>query len=155
MVETVLEIANPTAEIWAAKQLANVARQFEAHRTGREPESVTAVLLDDSLVITLREALSSAEQEAAKTPVGAAQVRESHRQHFLTSSDSLRHEIEAITGVAVLEATSEVTTLTGTVVLVFLLAASVAASTWSESKSESTSLDSSGSKVKPDEGGEG
>ena len=154
MVETLLETENRTAEIWAAKQLADVARQFETHRTGRAPDSVTAVLSDDSLVITLRGALSSAEQEAAKTPVGAAQVRESHRQHFLISDSSLRHEVETITGVAVLEVTSEVTTLTGTVVLVFLLAASVAASTWTEAKIEPTSLDSSGSKEKPDEGGE-
>ena len=54
-----------------------------------------------------------------------------------------------------LEATSEVATLNGTVVLDFLLATGVAASTWTESKSDPTSLDSSGSKVKPDVGGEG
>ena len=159
MVETQLEMTldseNPTAEIWAAKQLAGVARQSETHRTGRAPDSVTAVLVDDSLVITLRGCLSSAEKETAKTPDGAAQVRELHRQLFLSTSAPLRQEVETITGVAVLEATSEVSTLTGTVVLVFMLAANVAASTWSESKSDPTSLDSSGSKVKPDVGGEG
>lgn len=160
MVETPTETAtptseNPTAEIWAAKQLTDVARQFETHRTGRAPNSVTAVMVDNKLVITLRGALSTAEQEAVKTPDGAAQIREAHRQLFLTTSASLRHEIETIVGVDVLEATSEVTTLNGTVVLDFLLASGVVASTWTESKIEPTSVDSSGSKEKPDAGGEG
>ena len=165
MVETPTETAtptsenpaseNPTAEIWAAKQLADVARQFETHRTGRAPNSVTSVMVDNKLVITLRGALSTAEQEAAKTPDGAAQIREAHRQLFLTTCDSLRQEVATIVGVAVLEATSEVTTLNGTVVLDFLLATGVVASTWTESKMEPTSLDSSGSKEKPDVGGEG
>lgn len=146
--------ADPPADIWAAKQLADLARQFETHRTGRAPESVTAVLIDDSLVITLRGELSSAEQEMAKTPAGAAQVRENHRQLFLASGSSFQQQIEVLTGVAVLEATSEVATHNGTVVYVVLLAACVEASTWTESKTEPTSLDSSGSKEKPDEGGE-
>lgn len=148
-------IADPPSDIWAAKQLADLARQFETHRTGRVPESVTAVLIDASLVITLRGVLSAAETELAKTPVGAAQVRENHRQLFLASGSLLQQQIEVLTGVAVLEATSEVATHTGTVVYVVLLATGVEASTWTESKCEPTSLDSSGSKENPDTGGEG
>ena len=41
------------SEIGAAKQLADVACQFEKEWTGRMPESVTAALVDDSLVITV------------------------------------------------------------------------------------------------------
>ena len=149
------DIADAPSDIWAAKQLADLARQFETHRTGRAPDSVTAVLIDNSLVITLRGVLSSAEQELAKTPVGAAHVRENHRQLFIASGGSLQHQIEVLTGVAVLEATSEVATHTGTVVYVVLLASSVEASTWTEAKSEPTSLDSSGSNEKSDTGGEG
>ena len=149
------DIVDPPSDIWLAKQLADLARQFEMHRTGRAPESVTAVLIDDSLVITVRGVLSSAETELAKTPVGAAQVRESHRQVFVATGSSLKQQIAVLTGVAVLEATSEVSTHNGTVVFVVLLASGVAASTWTESKSQPTSLDSSGSKEKPDTGGEG
>lgn len=149
------DIADPPSDIWLAKQLADLARQYEMHRTGRAPESVTAVLIDDSLVITVRGMLSSAETELAKTPVGAAELRENHRQGFLTSGSSLQQQIAALTGVAVVEATSEVSTHSGTVVFVILLASSVAVSTWTESKSQPTSLDSSGSKEKPDVGGEG
>ena len=135
------ERAEPLAEIGAAKQVADVVRQFEKQRTGRMPVSVTAALEDDSLVITLHGELSPAEIDLATTPDGAAEVQELHRQLFLTSCGSLLKEIEVITGVAVLEATSEVTTDTGTVVQVFLLAASVPASTWNELASELTSVD--------------
>ena len=106
------------------------------------PKSVTAVLSEDTLVITLHGALSLAETALAKSPAGAAQVQEFHRQLFNDSSDSMRQEIKRITGVEVREATVEVATTTttvvkaltnGTVVQVFLLADSVAAGNWSGS----------------------
>ena len=147
MIATQLEIETPSeraelpSEIGAAKQLADVVRQFEKERTGRMPVSVTAELVDVSLVITLHGELSPAEMDLAKTPEGVTEVQELHRKLFLTSCGSLLKEIEVITGVAVLEATSEVTTDTGTVVQIFVLAASVPSSTWTELSSELTSVD--------------
>lgn len=114
-----------------AKQVALAACDFEQERTGHAPKSVTVVLSDDTLVITLRGMLSPVEMDLARGPAGAAQVQEFHRQLFKNSCDSLRREIEKITLVDVREATSEVATETGTVVQVFLLAGSVAAGTWS------------------------
>ena len=125
-----------------AKQVALAACDFEQQRTGNMPKSVTAVLSEDTLVITLHGALSPAETALAKSPAGAAQVQEFHRQLFNDSSDSMRQEIKRITGVEVREATVEVATTTstvvkaltnGTVVQVFLLADSVAAGNWSGS----------------------
>jgi uncharacterized protein YbcI len=98
------------------------------------------MLNEDTLVITLQGVLSPAEKEMAKTPMGAAQMQEFHRQLFANSSDSLRQEIERITGAPVREASAEIETTTGafmhvfttgTVVEVFLLASSVPASSWS------------------------
>ena len=116
-----------------AKQVARAACDFEQQRTGNVPESVTVVLSEDTLVIMLHGALSPAEQALAKSPAGAAQVQEFHRQLFLNSCGVLRRDLERITGVDVREATSEVTTETGTIVQVFLLADSVAAGSWSGS----------------------
>jgi uncharacterized protein YbcI len=93
-------------------------------------------------VITLRGALSPAEKTLAKSPAGAAQMQEFHRQLFASSAESLRQEIKRITGVEVREATAQVETATGavmqlfapgTVVQVFLLARRVPADTWSGS----------------------
>jgi uncharacterized protein YbcI len=123
-----------------AQQIAQAASAFEQRRTGRAPHSVGVILSENTLVITLHGALSPAEKALAKSPAGAAQVQEFHRQLFIDSADSLREEIKRITGVEVREATAEVEPTsgtvvqvftTGTVVQVFLLASGVPAGSWS------------------------
>ncbi len=126
-----------------ARQIAQAATVFERQRTGNTPKSVTVVLSDTTLVITLHGALSEAEKALAKSPAGAAQVQDFHRQLFANASDSLRREIKRITGVGVREATAEIESTTGTVVGVFttgttvqvyLLAHAVPAESWSGSE---------------------
>jgi len=123
-----------------AQQIAQAAMAFEQERTGQAPKSVTVVLGENTLVITLHGALSAAEQALARSPEGAAKVQEFHRQLFVNASDSLRQQIKRITGVEVREATAEVEPATGTVVGVFtsgttvqvyLLAQNVPTETWS------------------------
>ena len=123
-----------------AQQIAQAASAFEQRRTGRTPQSVAVILSENTLVITLHGALSPAERALAKSPAGAAQMKEFHRQLFIDSADSLRDEIKRITGVDVREATAEVEPTsgtvvqvftTGTVVQVFLLASGVTAGSWS------------------------
>jgi uncharacterized protein YbcI len=127
-----------------AEQIAQAAIAFEKKRTGHAPKSVTVVMSDNTLMITLHGALSPAEVALAQSPAGAAQVQEFHRQLFTSVAHSLREEIKRITGVEVREATAEVepTTgtvvqafTTGTVVQVFLLACDVPSETWSGSGS--------------------
>jgi uncharacterized protein YbcI len=123
-----------------AQQIATAAIAFEQQRTGHTPKSVTVVMSDNTLMITLHGALSPAERALAKSPVGAAKLQDFHRQLFTSAADSLRQEIKRITGVEVREAVAEVepTTgtvvqafTTGTVVQVFLLASDVPSETWS------------------------
>lgn len=102
-----------------AEQVARAASAFETRRTGHSPSSVTVVLSEDTLVITLHGALSPAEKAMAASPEGAARVQEFHRQLFATSADLLRREIERITGVDVREAAAEVEMATGSVVHAF------------------------------------
>jgi uncharacterized protein YbcI len=131
-----------------ARQIAQAASVFEQQRTGNTPKSVTVVLSDTTLVITLHGALSEAEKALAKSPEGAAQIQDFHRQLFANASESLRQEIRRITGVEVREATAEVEPTTGTVVGVFttgttvqvyLLAHAMAAESWSESQPDDQS----------------
>ena len=119
-----------------ARQVARVAIAHQEERTGHAPASVIVDLSEDTLVITLHDALTPAEKALARTPAGAAQVQEFHRQLFLASSDPLRKEIKRIIGREVREAAAEVEPASGTVVhafttgnvvQVFLLAASVPA----------------------------
>jgi uncharacterized protein YbcI len=124
-----------------AQQIAQAAVVFEQRRTGHTPKSVTAVMSENTLMITLHGALSPAEKALAQSPAGAAQMQDFHRQLFTNAADSLRQEIKRITGVEVREATAEVEPTTGTVVQaftsgtvvqVFLLARGVPSETWSE-----------------------
>jgi uncharacterized protein YbcI len=126
-----------------AEKIAEAAKAFEQARTGHQPKSVTVVVSDDALVITLHGALSEAEKTLAQNPAGAAKVQEFHRQLFASASETLREEIESITGVKVREAKAEIEpstgTLvevfaTGTVVQVFLLADSVETDVWSNDR---------------------
>ncbi len=113
-----------------AQQVALAASEFQQQCTGHAPQSVTAVLSGQTLVITLQGALSLAELALATSPAGAAQVQEFHRQLFATSADMLRDEIKRITGVEVCESTAEVQSATGTMVQVFLLAHGLPDETW-------------------------
>src|SRR5271155_320866 len=125
-----------------AQQIAQAAIAFEQRRTGNHvPKSVTVVLSEGTLVVTLHDALSPAEKALAQNPAGAAQVQEFHRQLFANSSGSLCQEIRRITGMEVREATAQLEPAsgavvqaftTGTVVQVFQLAGSVPAESWSE-----------------------
>jgi uncharacterized protein YbcI len=129
-----------------AEQVALAAAAFEERRTGHVPKSVTVVLGEGTLVITVHGALSPAERALAQTPDGASQVQEFHRQLFDDSADWLRNEIKRITGVEVREAKAEIETKTGTVVQVFttgtmvqvfLLATDIPAETWNGRASHS------------------
>ena len=126
-----------------ARQIAKAAIAFEQRRTGNHvPKSVTVVLCEGTLVITLHEALSPAEKVMSQSAAGAAKVQEFHRQLFASSSDSLRQEITRITGMEVREASAQIEPAsgavvqaftTGAVVQVFLLSGSGPTETWSES----------------------
>jgi uncharacterized protein YbcI len=122
-----------------AQRIADAAGELGMQRTGLMPTGVSVVQSDGTLVITLRGALSPAEQALAKSPAGALQVQEFHRQLFASNASALRAEIKRITGVEVREATAEVEPSTGTVVAVFatgtivqvfLLNSSIPAETW-------------------------
>ena len=101
------------------QQLSRMAGGLQEQRTGLAPKSVTAVLSEDTLVVTLYGALTPAEKALARTPEGAAQIQEFHRQLFSNESESMRREIKRITGREVREATAEIETATGAVVHAF------------------------------------
>jgi uncharacterized protein YbcI len=112
-------------ESTVAKQVAEAVMAFQQKMTGHAPKAVTVVLSQDTLVVTLHEALSPAEKDLAKSPAGAAKVEEFHRQLFSNSSQSLLDEIHKITGVEVWEAVAEVEPSTGDVVQAFTRSAMV------------------------------
>lgn len=102
-----------------AEQIARVASRLQEQRTGHPPTAVTVILGEDTLVVNLHDALTPAEKALAKSPAGAAQVQDFHRQLFANSTAEMREAIMRITGRQVREAAGEIETATGTVVHAF------------------------------------
>ncbi len=126
-----------------AQQVAEAASEFQEQRTGRRPTAVSTALCGDTLVVTLRGALSPAEQALAQNPEGAVKVQEFHRRLFQNSVNLLWQEITRITGVAVREAAAEIRTASsavslafsdGTMVQVFQLAGAIPVQAWNASE---------------------
>jgi uncharacterized protein YbcI len=61
--------ASPAA---VSKQLAEMALAMHATRTGHTPKAVTVVASDETVVVTLHEALTPAEKILARTEDGAS-----------------------------------------------------------------------------------
>jgi len=102
-----------------SKQLAEIALSMQSERTGHTPKAVTVVASDDTVVLTLHEALTPAEKILAKSEAGAAKVEQYHRALFAVSCDELRKEIQRLTGRKVREAAVVVEPATGAIVHAF------------------------------------
>jgi uncharacterized protein YbcI len=114
-----------TPALSMAHQVAQAVMAHQENTTGHAPKAITVVLSQDTLVVTLHEALSPAEKDLARDPAGAVKVQEFHRQLFTHSSQALRDEIQRITGVRVREAVAEIEPTTGAVVQAFTSSATV------------------------------
>jgi uncharacterized protein YbcI len=101
------------------KELAQIALSLQTERTGHSPKAVTVVASDETVVVTLHEALTPAEKLLARSVAGAAQVEGYHRALFAVSCDQLRAEIQRLTGRKVKESAVVVEPATGAIVHAF------------------------------------
>jgi uncharacterized protein YbcI len=124
----------------AAQEIAKATIAFQRECTGVVPASVTVLLGEKTLVVTLHDALSPAEKLLARSAAGAARVEEYHRQLFRNSATALHKELQRILGVEVHESSMEIEPGTGRVVevlpsgnlvQVFRLAQAVEPLSWS------------------------
>lgn len=112
-------MSNPMSSAEVSKELAQIALAMQSERTGHTPKAVTVVASDDTVVLTLHEALTPAEKILARTEEGAAKVEQYHRALFAVSCDELRKEIQRLTGRRVREAAVVVEPATGAIVHAF------------------------------------
>jgi len=102
-----------------SQELAKIALAMQSERTGHSPKAVTVVASDETVVLTLHEALTPAEKILARSEQGAAKVEQYHRALFAVSCDELRKEIQRLTGRKVREAAVVVEPATGAIVHAF------------------------------------
>jgi uncharacterized protein YbcI len=123
-----------------AKQIAEAVGAFELRTGSYLPKSISVVMSECTLVITLQGALSPIEQTLAQSAKGADRLQDFHHALFANTPGSLRQEIQKITGMDVCEASTEVepddgavakVSTSGTVVHVLLLDGNVPTDTWS------------------------
>ena len=100
-------------------ELARLALAMQSERTGHTPKAVTVVASNETVVLTLHEALTPAEKILARTESGAVKVEQYHRALFAVSCDELRNEIQRLTGRKVREAAVVVEPATGAIVHAF------------------------------------
>ena len=62
-------------DLTIAEHLAEMASALQLQRTGHAPRAVTVILSEDTLVVTLHDALTPAERALAESPAGAEQVQ--------------------------------------------------------------------------------
>ena len=102
-----------------SKELAEIALSMQSERTVHTPKAVTVVASDETVVLTLHEALTPAEKILARTEAGAAKVEQYHRALFAVSCDELRREIQRLSGRKVREAAVVIEPATGAIVHAF------------------------------------
>lgn len=102
-----------------ARELAEIALSMQASRTGHAPTAVTVVASDETVVVTMHEALTPAEKILARSERGASQVEDYHRALFAVSCEEMRKEIQRLTGRKVRESAVVVEPATGAIVHAF------------------------------------
>jgi uncharacterized protein YbcI len=112
-------MSQPLSSSQLSKELAQIALAMQAERTGHTPKAVTVVASEDTVVLTLHEALTPAEKILASSESGAAKVEQYHRALFAVSCDELRREIQRLTGRKVREGAVVVEPATGAIVHAF------------------------------------
>lgn len=112
-------MSEPVSPANFTKELAQIALSMQSERTGHTPKAVTVVASEETVVLTLHEALTPAEKILARTESGAAKVEQYHRALFAVSCDELRKEIQRLTGRRVREAAVVVEPATGAIVHAF------------------------------------
>ena len=112
-------MGEPMSSVDLSKELAHIALAMQSERTGHAPKAVTVVASDETVVLTLHDALTPAEKILARTEDGASKVEQYHRALFAVSCEELRKEIQRITGRKVREAAVVVEPATGAIVHAF------------------------------------
>ena len=112
-------MSEPMSSSQLSKELAQIALAMQSERTGHTPKAVTVVASEETVVLTLHEALTPAEKILASSESGAAKVEQYHRALFAVSCDELRKDIQRLTGRKVREAAVVVEPATGAIVHAF------------------------------------
>jgi len=103
-------------------QIATSITRFEREHLGRGPAEVRAWVIQDLILVRLKQVLTPAEEKLARDPEGYRLVKEVRRQLIEGSRSILDEMIQRLTGVQVASLHSDISVKTGERIIVFTLA---------------------------------
>jgi uncharacterized protein YbcI len=108
-----------------ARRVAHAVGGFEHRLLGRVPSSVTVVVKDDSMVLTVCETFSPMERRLARTDEGRERLRAFHRFLFSATRDAFREHVREHTGIDLCGALAHVDADAGSIFKTFTTGADI------------------------------
>ncbi|RKO65665.1 DUF2294 domain-containing protein [Desulfofundulus salinus] len=102
-------------------EISNSIIRFEKEHMGRGPTEAKTYILDDMIVVRLKNVLTPAEHQLARTQEGKGLIKQMRIQLFENSRSILEDLILKVTGCSVVSIHSDISTVTGERVIVFIL----------------------------------
>lgn len=102
-------------------EISNRIIHFEKEHMGRGPTEAKTYILEDMILVRLKNVLTPAEHQLAKTPEGKGLIKKMRIQLFENSRHILENLIFKVIGASVVSIHSDISTITGERVIVFIL----------------------------------
>ncbi|MBS3978073.1 MAG: DUF2294 domain-containing protein [Syntrophomonadaceae bacterium] len=95
--------------------------QFEKEHMGRGPTEARTFILEDMILVRLKDVLTPAEHQLAKSQEGRGLIKKIRARLFEDSRAILEELIATVTGASVISIHSDISTITGERMVVFIL----------------------------------
>ncbi|MFZ5945896.1 MAG: DUF2294 domain-containing protein [Bacillota bacterium] len=102
-------------------EISKLIIQFEKDHMGRGPSDTKTIILDDLILVRLKNVLTPAEQELSKTAQGRSLIKQVRIQLFENSRPLLEKLIKTVTKTNLISIHSDISTVTGERIIVFVV----------------------------------
>jgi uncharacterized protein YbcI len=95
--------------------------QFEKEHMGRGPTEAKTFILEDMVLVRLKNVLTPAEHQLAKTHEGKGLIKQVRVQLFENARSLMEELINSVIGASVVSIHSDISTVTGERIIVFVM----------------------------------
>lgn len=102
-------------------EISNALTKFELEYMGRGPKETKAYIIDDMILVRLKGVLTNAERQLTKNHEGRDLIKRVRSTLLENAKDLLSSVIKDIVGVDVISLHTDISTLTGERIIIFVL----------------------------------
>lgn len=102
-------------------EISNALTKFELEYMGRGPKETKAYIIDDMILVRLKGVLTDAEKQLTKNHEGRELIKKVRSTLLENAKDLLSRVIKDIVGVDVISLHTDISTLTGERIIIFVL----------------------------------